>query len=436
MAGGGSSSSSSTPVDMTPQAFKGLQGPYAAVLGQLLGFNITNPNGTSTNPVSFTYPGGQFNGQGGGGTGSPMGTVGQQGGAPTAQPSGFNANESKNGTYNVQGGGSSNAGTNAPGSFGIGVPSVSQRTGAGQRPGFTVSNPNLGTGNPNDILNGIPTYQGPTTAPIGGNEQSLLNMLMGNANGTSSSSSGGQGLDANTQAFLQSIMGGAGLPGPQQPLGQFNQDVNNAHATAAYDPNSENPFLAAAISAAQRPTLQGLTETLTRDLPGRFTQAGQFSQPQGSSAFDRAAAIATRGAGDTMGDIATNLSYQQMNDQLQRAFTANQSARGAEDQSMQAQLARQNQNSQNAQDRQIQAAGIAPTASQAQVNNMVQNLQAQALPRLIQEYGIERGMDMFNNQMNGLLSVLGIAGGTTQPTISQKSESSSSTKPNLLPLIP
>jgi len=408
-------SSSSTPKDMTPQAFKGLQGPYAAVIGQLLGYNITNPNGTSTNPVSFTYPGGQFTGQGGTGAQTQAGQ--------TARP-GMNNTGNTGMTFRVPGGGST-GGTYMPAGNGGGSGGGAGGSGVPGTPGYTVTNPNLGTGNPNDILNGIPGYQGPLTAQLGANEQSILDMLMANSGQGSGSGTSG-GIDAATGQFLQNQVNGNYLPGNYSPqdLAQFAQGVQGAYATPGYDPNSENPFLAAAIQAAQRPTLQGLTETLTRDLPGRFTQAGQFTQPQGSSAFDRAAAIATRGASDAMGDIATKLSYQTTSDQLNRAFQANQSARAAEDTSNQAQLARQNQNSQNAQDRQIQAAGLAPQVSKQQVDNMVSNLQAQALPRLIQEYGIERGMDEFNNRMNSLLSVLGIAGGVTQPTVSQSSKSS------------
>lgn len=396
-------SSSSSPVDMTPQAFKGLQGPYASVIGQLLGFNVTNPDGTSTNPVSFTYPGGQFTGAGGTGAQTSAGQI--------SRPTGVSPSPSRNGSdgraiFPQAGGGTQTGNSGNP----VG--------------GYTVSNPNLGTGNPNDILNGIPSYQGPLTAGLGANEQSLLDMLMAQTGGGASGTSGG--IDASTSQFLQNQVNGQYLPGnytPQQ-LATFAQGVNSAHATPGYDPNSENPFLQSAIQAAQRPTLQGLTETLTRDLPGRFTQAGQFTQPQGSSAFDRAAAIATRGAADANSDIATKMSYQQFSDQANRAFTANQSDRAAENTSNQAELARQNANSQSAQDRQIQAAGLAPQVSKQQVDNMVTNLQAQALPRLIQEYGIERGMDEFNNRMNSLLSVIGIAGGVTQPTVSSKSESS------------
>jgi uncharacterized membrane protein len=383
---------------MTPKAFKGLQAPYASIIGQLLGFNITDPSGQNVNPVQFSYPGGKFQGTGGS-TAAQQTSAGQR-----VRLSGTSPTSGGDGGWVTRPGG------------------VQQATNSS--PGFTLTNPNLGTGNPNDILNGIPTYDGPLTADLGANEQSILDMLMG-ASGAGSSSSG-TALDPATAAFLQSVMGPGYVPGNTTPQGlqQFAQGYEGAHATAAYDPNSENPFLAAAIEAAQRPTMQALTETLSRTLPGRFTQGGQFTQPQGSSAFDRAAAIATRGAGDTMGDIATKLSYQTTADQLGRNFQAQQAARGAEDTALQGQLARDQESKEGAASRQIQAAGIAPQVSQAQVQNLTANLQAQALPRLIQEYGIERGMDEFNNRMNSLLSVIGIAGGVTQPTVSSKSESS------------
>lgn len=400
-------SSSSTPVDMTPKSFQGLQGPYAAVLGQLLGYQLNNANGTPVNPVNFTYPAGQF-ATGSSASGTQATSAGQTYRAGQGQGAGPNSGDW------VQSPTSSG--------HGFGGQSTPQPQPTGN--GMYITNPNLGTGNPNDILNGIPTYQGPLTANLGSNEQSLLDQLMG-ASGSSASGSSG-GTDAATAQFLQNSANGQYLQPNQGTagLGQFNQGVNAAHATAAYDPNSENPYLQAAIQAAQRTNLEGLQDTLSRSLPGRFTSAGQMSQPQGSSAFDRAAAIATRGVANANSDIATNLSYQTLNDQLNRNFSANQAARSAEDTSMQAQLARQNTNEQGALDRQMQGAGIAPSVTQAQVSNLVQNLQAQALPRLIQEYGIERGMDEFNNRTNSLLSVLGIAGGVTQPTTSTKSESS------------
>jgi hypothetical protein len=198
---------------------------------------------------------------------------------------------------------------------------------------------------------GGPSYSGPLTTPAGANENQLLGGLMGDAGGAS-----------GRQALLTDTMGG-----------KFT------------DPNS-NPFLNDYIKAAQRPTMQALEEVLGRTLPGRFNLAGHTTAPQGSSAFDRAGAIATRGAADAMGDIATKI-----------GMGAYEGERG----------------------RQQQAIAL----SQAEVDTSIKNLQAQSLPRMIQEMGIERGMAEFNRRTQALLEVLKMMGGAASPTIANKGES-------------
>lgn len=210
------------------------------------------------------------------------------------------------------------------------------------------------------LTTGGPQYGGPLTAGLGTNEQSLLSGLMDpNASGSGARSS-----------LLNTTMNGGFL--------------------------NSNPFLDAAIRAAQRPTLEGLTETLDRTLPGRFTAAGQFVQPQGSSAFDRAAAIATRGASSALGDIATNMSYQGYNDERNR-----------------------------------QQAAI--PISQQEVQTTITNLQAQALPRLIQENGIDRGIDLFKQQSQQLMQILSLLGGVTNPAIANQGQSTGSSTKGIIP---
>lgn len=300
--------------------------------------------------------------------------------------------------------------------------------------------------------------------------------------------------------------------GPQQSLGQFQQGLAGASQTGAFGGANANPFAAAYIDQAQRQTMQNLEETLSRTLPGRFTQAGHIIQPQGSSAFDRAAAIASRGATQEMGDIATRISYQSLADAQAREASALENELGRRGEgdariaaAKQSQLDRAlqipgleaqigNLNAQtgstlagiptqmmdtalryaqtrgqqaetgltgaqtgltgaqtglvNAQTGTEQAqtgktqaetglvnaqtgtqnaqTGLTQSQIQAQeVDTLVKNLQAQALPRLIQDMGVERGMEAFNNQVNALLSTLGIAAGVTRPVVSQKSDSSS-----------
>lgn len=155
-----------------------------------------------------------------------------------------------------------------------------------------------------------------------------------------------------------------------------------------------NPFFSAAVQAAQRPTLEGLTETLSRALPGRFTANGQMIQSNagdngGSSAFDRAAAIATRGAANAIGDIATNMG-----------------------------------NTQFAQERQQQTA--AAGLDQTQVDQTIKGLQAAALPRLIQQNGLDKGLALFQQQTQNLLDFLKTIGTVQAPTLGSNAVSSSS----------
>lgn len=220
------------------------------------------------------------------------------------------------------------------------------------------------------LAGGLPQYQGPLSAPMSGNESSMLGTLMGQT-----------GDATGRNQYLSDTMSGKYLPG--QPGG--------------------NPFLQDAITAAQRTTMNNLTGTLTRDLPGRFTSAGQFNQANnngqgGSSAFDMASALATRGAASAMGDIASNMSS---------------TAYGQE---------RQNQNA---------AVGL----SQQEVQTSIANLQAQALPRMIQELGIERGMQLFQNNTQGILQLLQTLGGIAQPVIgnNQTSTSTGDTTKGILP---
>lgn len=239
-----------------------------------------------------------------------------------------------------------------------------------QSPFSSVLQGLLGTSGTDTYAN-IPTYSGPTAGTITPNEQATLNQL-------------------------QDLTG----PNAQGGVDQVAKDYYTQSVQGKYLENGTNPFLQSAIEAAQRPTQQALEETLSRTLPGRFTQAGQFVQPQGSSAFDRAAALATRDAGQTLADIATNMSF--------ASYDAERN-------------------------RQQDSAGALTTVSQQEVDNTLKNLQAQALPRLIQEYGIERGMQEYQTRVSAFVDLLKVVGATSSPTIANSSTSNQ--KPNLVGLL-
>jgi len=226
---------------------------------------------------------------------------------------------------------------------------------------------NAGAGNP--IANATPTTQ----APMTDQERQLLSQIPGQT-----------GPNTNRANYFADVLQGKYLPGQA----------------------NSNPFLQDAIKAAQRTTLEGLTETLDRSLPGRFTAAGQLIQPNtgdnggGSSAFDRAAAIATRGAANAVGDIATNMS---------------------------------NTNFQNERQQQTTVAGL----DQGEVDNTIKGLQASALPRLIQQNGLDQGLALFQQQTDKLLEILKTIGAVQAPSLANQSQSTStgtsSTEKGIIP---
>lgn len=182
---------------------------------------------------------------------------------------------------------------------------------------------------------------------------------------------------SQTNGYLSDVLGGKYLPG-------------QANA---------NPFLNSAVTAAQRTTMNNLNDTLSRSLPGQFLAAGQSTNPtSGSSAFDTAAGTYARNAATTMGDIASTMNS--------NAYTSERSNQQA-----------------------------AVPMQQAQVQGMVNNLQAQALPRLIQQYGLDQGLQVFQQQTNQLLQLLATAGGIAQPVIgnTQQSTATGMTTPGVIP---
>lgn len=420
----GGSSSSSKPVDMTPTAFRNLQGPFASVFASLLGFG---PPGGPSNGTGWV-PSGVSSGRKGTGvkyTYNPGGGAVNTSPTPTsAQFAGTGGSVGRTGASIGRPGGQIGANAGHLSGTGGGLNFMNGKDGGQPQPAAPLPT-NPSTGDPNQILSGIPKYPGQITSEIGANEQALLDMLMqqtgGGAGGTTA------GPTQGAQDYLAKVMAGDFMPGGASTggLSAFTQMLQDSRQTSGYNSNEINPFLNAAIEAAQRPTLQGLEETLSRTLPGRFTEAGQFKQPGGSSAFDRAGALATRSASDALADIATNLSFQSLEAERGRQFEAQEGARQREDAQMSSELERIFGGRENERNRQNEAAGLTSTLQSQEVDNMVKNLQAQALPRLINEYGIERGIEQFNNQVNTLLAVLGIAQGVTAPTIGQQQESSS-----------
>lgn len=257
---------------------------------------------------------------------------------------------------------------------------------------------------------------------------------------------GGGGPQAFQQNALQQLQSGPQAQLLQQTLGgQF------------LSPDS-NPFLAATIDAAQRPILEQFGDE-TAAMRAMFQRAGHTAAPQGSSPFDMARARLASGTANALGDVGTQIAganYQMERGAQQNAIQQAMAGmglganieQGMGQQGMQQLLAaagieqglsaqqlqslglganvEQGMNQQQLQaalgqgQQQIQAAqtgaNIEQGMGQQQLQQMMANLEAQALPRLIEQMGLDRGLQEFQRQQAQLLQSLGIAGGLAAPT--------------------
>ncbi len=206
------------------------------------------------------------------------------------------------------------------------------------------------------------------TAGLGTGEQDLLAQLQGLL------SAGGRPVDsANT--LLSQTLGGEFL-----------------------SPDS-NPFLQATIEAAQRPLLERFGDITLPNLTSQFTAAGQRTQPGGSSAFDKAKAIESRGLFNALGDIGTKIAGDNFEKERQR---------------------------------QVQAVTQAGQLSTQEINNTIQGLKAVALPRLIEQFGIDKGLQEFNQRIDTVLKAIQLAQGLPLFTQGSFGQLSSETNPNIV----
>lgn len=136
-------------------------------------------------------------------------------------------------------------------------------------------------------------------------------------------------------------------------------------------------------AAIQRPVLQAFEEA-TRQNVGAFTRAGQ--RVQESSPFFRAQAISERGLADALADIEVGL---------------REAERG----------------------RQQEAAAQAEAIDATKAATQIQRLQVTALPRLVEDLGIQRGIEAFNQRVRTILAILGVTADVTRTVPGTFSES-------------
>lgn len=295
---------------------------------------------------------------------------------------------------------------------------------------------------------GLPQPAGPLNAPITGGEtdalaqlqqltsglspemQAALGTLLSQATGVQNPFATAAGTTTGENSALSAI----------QSLGLGTSSLQDAGRAQLADTISgkflnpaSNPFLAATIDAATRPILDQFGRD-TQALQSQFTQAGQFIQPRASSPFDVASAQLKGNVANAIGDVGTNISFANFENERQRQVagaalaealqtgdleraTSALTALGLPRQIADTALQRQSQAFETGQDRAASAATAIPAVERSQIENVLANLQAQALPRLISELGIERGLAAFQQQQQSLLAALGAAGQLAAPTV-------------------
>ena len=202
----------------------------------------------------------------------------------------------------------------------------------------------------------------------------------------------------------QATLGNIGQFGNNQPLSTAFSTVNaflnpNYAASLATSPQTQS-----AIQAAIQPVRNAFMTQTIPGLEGNATAQGQRvngAGGQGSTGFDQAAAIAQSGEqateAATAGQIA-NAAYQ-----TGLNITAN-------------------------------APAMAGQLTTVELNNMINTLQAEALPQMTEQYGITAGTQLYQNQLQLLLQSLGLGGQISQPALAYQSQGGqkSSSSPGLL----
>lgn len=188
------------------------------------------------------------------------------------------------------------------------------------------------------------------------------------------------GVTGREMDIVRQLSGGFGEP--SELFGQ-SQDLLGRTIGGDFLSPESNPFLQQTIDAATRPVKQAFEEFVIPNLETSFSQAGQQIQSEGSLPFLQEVSKAGRDLTKTIGDISSNIT----------------SANFARERAIQS-----------------QAPAAATALESGQIQNLVATLQAVALPRLIEDLGIERGLAQFSQRIRVLLSALGIGAQISSPT--------------------
>lgn len=224
------------------------------------------------------------------------------------------------------------------------------------------------------------------------------------------STSGGQnplvaGLTPEQMQMVQKAFG-LGMGGSNMEAGA------QAGITSMLDPTyagqlAQGPETQKAITAATNPLVSAFNQTTLPGLAGQFTASGQRVNAASRNDPNNAMGVQGYGKGSSAFGKASAMAQGNLLDQVGKV------AGGISNQAYQTGLAQQSQ-----------AINQSMAMSQTQVKNLVDSLQAVALPQMIQQYGIDKGVQLFQDQLKTVLSALGLGGNISQPAIGYEQESS------------
>lgn len=206
------------------------------------------------------------------------------------------------------------------------------------------------TGNMGELkLDGVPSYDGSFTADLTDNEQTLLDQIMAHVTGRSANMTSADTVLGNT--------------------------LNGQYMYA-----DSNPYLQSAMQSATG-ELQSQYENVTvPQLESTFKTAGQNIGPMGSSPFATALAVQNGAYLSSVQKTVTDMAYQNYSQE------------------------RQNQ---------LNAVNQASALDQQSYEQLTGALQSEALPRLIEQYGIDQGVKEYQGRLTALLQLLGYEGDAT-----------------------
>lgn len=188
-------------------------------------------------------------------------------------------------------------------------------------------------------------------------------------------------------ASLQRLSGASGGGIGSSPFGAATLQA----LQSSLGPIGVTPETRAAIAAAQEETTRAFQRG-TEGVRSGFTQAGQDIRPGASSPFEQAQAIRSEGLARELSNIATNFAAADVSQQ-----------RAARSQAI--------------------SQGLA--AAEQQFGREIQNLAAQALPRLQQTLNIQQAQAELDRQLQAIVNILSLVAGIQQPVIGTRSESES-----------